>query len=481
MFDETTDVRTIEQMIIHARYMNENGEVTTKFMKILDCLESNDCECDANEISTTISLNADKISGLIVNFIEENDLSYEKLVGLGTDGAAVMVGKENGAVKKIVDRQISKQNANVCKALGQRCAAHKLNLAASKAGNYFPPIVRFKKILHKLHGFYSRSAVRTKGLESVQKLLSESLGASGKVQDPSDTRWLALGKCTLGLKKILPSVLLSLERESEERGDVVAAGLFHMMSKWEFIAILLLLCDILPTVNRLSCQFQEASVDFSQIELYQQATVKALEAKKAKSIYDSNFQSLVESISKNGIKVEVQEEKLSAFNTNVKIPFIDQLTANISGRFQNTHVMEAFAKFADRSNYDPEKQDALCNSVTILTEQFGLETDEALREISDICHYIDALIALQAADDVGPSFVDMMVTSKTALMFPTLSKLAQIYITLPPHTADCERGFSKMKLIKTDARNRMGEDSLDSLMRISINGPPAMFLTIPRL
>ena len=148
----------------------------------------------------------------------------------------------------------------------------------------------------------------------------------------------------------------------------MAAGLFHMMSQWEFIAILLL-CDILPTVNRLSCQFQEASVDFSQIELYQQATVKALEDKKAKSIYDSNFQSLIENISKNGIKVEVQEEKLSAFNT-VKIPFIDQLTANISGRFQNTHVMEAFAKFADRSNYDPEKQDALCNSVTILTEQF---------------------------------------------------------------------------------------------------------------
>ena len=29
-----------------------------------------------------------------------------------------------------------------------------------------------------------------------------------------------------------------------------------------------------------------------------------------------------------------------------------------------------------------------------------------------------------------------------------------------------------MKLIKTDARNRMGEGSLDSLMRISINGPP---------
>ncbi len=51
--------------------------------------------------------------------------------------------------------------------------------------------------------------------------------------------------CILALKRILPSVLISLGRESEERGDIEAAGLYAQMTKYNFLATLLLLCDIL--------------------------------------------------------------------------------------------------------------------------------------------------------------------------------------------------------------------------------------------
>ena len=34
-----------------------------------------------------------------------------------------------------------------------------------------------------------------------------------------------------------------------------------------------------------------------------------------------------------------------------------------------------------------------------------------------------------------------------------------------------ERAFSVMKVIKTDCRNCLGEDHLDDLMRIAIDGP----------
>ena len=201
-----------------------------------------------------------------------------------------MIGRENGAVKKIIDRQISQQQAtNPCKALGQQCLAHKLNLAASKAGNTFPVIVRFKKLLSKLHDFYSRTAIRTKGLETVQKLLSDTLEACGKVNDPSDTRWLALGKCTVALKNILPSVLISLENEGNDRGDVVAAGLYHLLAIWEFLAVLLLLRDVLPTVNRLSKLFQETLINFTKIADSVKGTVSALKAKKDTPVYNLNF------------------------------------------------------------------------------------------------------------------------------------------------------------------------------------------------
>jgi hypothetical protein len=42
---------------------------------------------------------------------------------------------------------------------------------------------------------------------------------------------------------------------------------------------------------------------------------------------------------------------------------------------------------------------------------------------------------------------------------------------LPVSTADCERGFSTMKRIKTAPRNRFKTQTLDMLIRISSEGP----------
>lgn len=134
MFDETTDVSTIEKMVIHTRYVDTQGEVVTMFLKILDCLEGGE--------KVALTLNAETIAGKVTSYMDDKELDYKKLVGLGTDGAAVMVGKQSGAVKKILDKEVSKQPGtdNPYRALGQHCAAHKLNLAASRAGNSFPQI-----------------------------------------------------------------------------------------------------------------------------------------------------------------------------------------------------------------------------------------------------------------------------------------------------------------------------------------------------
>ena len=39
-------------------------------------------------------------------------------------------------------------------------------------------------------------------------------------------------------------------------------------------------------------------------------------------------------------------------------------------------------------------------------------------------------------------------------------------------TADVERTFTQLKLIKTRVRNRMNEKTLDSLLQIAFEGPP---------
>ncbi len=83
------------------------------------------------------------IASKVTQFIEKNKLEYSKLnKGIGMDRTAVMIGRRNGCVKQIIDGQIKKQidlepDTTPCKALGQHCAAHKLNLAESQAGNAF--------------------------------------------------------------------------------------------------------------------------------------------------------------------------------------------------------------------------------------------------------------------------------------------------------------------------------------------------------
>ena len=55
--------------------------------------------------------------------------------------------------------------------------------------------------------------------------------------------------------------------------------------------------------------------------------------------------------------------------------------------------------------------------------------------------------------------------------YPHIMKLWQAVLTIPASTVDCERGFSKQNIIKDIRKSRLGLDTLDALMRISLNGP----------
>ena len=64
MFDETTDISTIEQMVIHVRYVNSDGQIVTRFLKIVECLEPD------SDDEVHLQLNAYKISKKVTNFME---------------------------------------------------------------------------------------------------------------------------------------------------------------------------------------------------------------------------------------------------------------------------------------------------------------------------------------------------------------------------------------------------------------------------
>ena len=63
---------------------------------------------------------------------------------------------------------------------------------------------------------------------------------------------------------------------------------------------------------------------------------------------------------------------------------------------------------------------------------------------------------------------------------PNMSKLAQLWRVLPVHTAGVERAFSQLKLIKTRTRNSMNEHTLNSLLRVTTEGPPVKAVPVQK-
>ena len=49
--------------------------------------------------------------------------------------------------------------------------------------------------------------------------------------------------------------------------------------------------------------------------------------------------------------------------------------------------------------------------------------------------------------------------------------LIEMIRVVPVHSADCERAFSHMKMVKSSIRSRLGQVALTSLLRVQIESP----------
>ena len=482
MFDETTDCSVTEQMVIHCRFLDSKGKLQVRFLKVIDALVS----ADKSNTESVVSLNADVISKCVTDYIEQNQLDYGKLRGIGTDGAAVMIGSKNGAVKKICEHQLNSQGPLKCEAVGQHCSAHRLNLAVSQAGDRVQVIKSFKNTLRQLFDFYNNSAVRSAGLAKIQRILEETLG---KVKEPSSTRWLSIGQSAIRLKGILQSVIVSLDHEGEDRGDARAIGLHKMVTQFNFVATLLLLCDVLPVVNQFSLALQPKMLDHCVLNRSLTSTLVTLKALQStegsclKSL-DTYLKTLE---SAGGVQIKLPkgvtdfEIAKKRFKTSVQSDFLTKLIDNIENRFKESDVFIAFddvfntQRLMDNHNQGPVvvcMEDDIYGkeSVIKLAKRFALDKQDAVKEW---CNFINFACVDSPVDFLKVNLVTELCENQSLkALYPNLSVMAGAYRVIPPHTADCERDFSQLKLIKTDIRNRMKEETLDALMRISIDGPP---------
>ena len=461
LLDETTDCTVTEQLAIHRRYIDGvSGELESHFLKVVDILQPEvalTTESSSTDTATIISTCAETVTKRVCEYMASAGLDMASMRGIGTDGAATMIGCRSGVVTRL--------KSIIPSAVSVHCAAHRLNLVSTHAGNAVPYVKKFGTILRQLYDFFENSAVRTAGLQAVQNLIHES----GKLLAPCSTRWLSIERSVNRLRKCFASVVLSLQREGEERSDAKALGLNNLVTEYRFVCTMLLLCDVLPHVSHLSKCFQTTDCDYSIIPKMVVSTVHAIKQLEAvDGVNLKGLEAFLEQLTNSGIEIKkpshLGEEY---FETSIKRPYLNNLISNLEARFDDKNIMAAF------DIYNPAKLPPLpdnpCakdmetfseygnNHVDSLASQFkGIvaESLECLEEWSSFRQFLkDNFSHLKQAEVVS----NLCSNSSLAAIYPNMSVLARICRVIPIHTADVERTFSQLKLVKTRVRNRMNE------------------------
>ena len=112
--------------------------------------------------------------------LEHDGLSLQNLVGIGVDGANVMVGKHN-SVTAILKKEL--QDLIVVK-----CICHSLHLCAERAAETLPRQLEF--MVREIHNWFAYSFKRIEEDKNLYETINNNRNIK-KVQGLSGTRWLA--------------------------------------------------------------------------------------------------------------------------------------------------------------------------------------------------------------------------------------------------------------------------------------------------
>lgn len=153
--------------------------------------------------------------------------------------------------------------------------------------------------------------------------------------------------------------------------------------------------------------------------------------------------------------------------------FIETVKASLQSRFTDSgdaKILSALSRFFDPqcfSDRTPPSEDMDVIAKHLSVCKVG-EVRECRVELGNFVEFCRA--RLQANPKAFLSSTDVcQVAFRARELFPIVAAAAGRLITAPVSTADCERGFSRQNLIKTDVRSCLKPTTLENLMRLSIN------------
>ncbi|XP_045172073.2 zinc finger protein 862-like [Mercenaria mercenaria] len=318
MLDETCDISIEKKLVIYIRYIKD-GKIRVSYagnQRVTDCT-------------------AEGIKTALVDFLRSKGLMVDddllKIMGLGTDGAAVMVGCRNSVGMKL--KEYNRMMTQV------HCVAHRLNLAASQAGKGIQYMEEYRTYIQTLYRFYADSSVRYDKLKDLQQMLH---GKVKQVPEGTSVRWLSLEAAVKMIYEYFDSIVMSLESDIDLTGK--AAGIYRFVGSAMFLLCTALLIDILTVIGILNLTFQKDHINLSNIRKNVQTTLNSLEGMNITSETVSKTLDDLGGLPVNGEKSRYKNvdicdnQQIRERFSTVREKFINNLKDNINARFPEDHL-----------------------------------------------------------------------------------------------------------------------------------------------
>lgn len=406
--------------------------------------------------------------------------------GQGYDGASNMRGEFNGLKALILKDNPSAHYIH--------CFAHQLQLVIVAVAKKHAGVKSFYEYLSMVVTTVSASCKRKDMLREEKKARVEKEILEGEIKTgkglnqevslarAGDTRWGSHHRTIISLLRLFPEVVTVLQYVKED-GDCSqqrtnAKGILSYFKKLEFVFYMHLMGDILSYTNALSKHLQQKGKDLLEAANLINGTKRALN-----TLRQNGFEPMLEKVTLfckkyNITMLDMTESYGNPRNRKNVITNRHHFEVDIFNEVLDMQIQELGNRFSEVttsliknmsglnpcngfSKFDPSKILAFAEMYPddFTTQEIGT----LLGDIESFRHTIsddDNFENLKGISDLGR----VMVETGTHSSCPLVYRAVKLALLLPVATATVERCFSKLKLVKTDLRNRMGPEFLNNAM-----------------
>ena len=469
--DESTDISNTKKLILYVRLLDPDTFIASTHFIGNITVEGSSCT-------------AEVLFNLIIQFLEEKKIDISKVIGFGSDGAAVMTGSKNGVATRF--------RSKCPHIVSIHCMAHRLNLCTSQASRNIPYMKQFEETFTQLYRFFEKSANREAELKEIQKVLDSP---ELKVREVHEIRWLAFYDALTAVFHSYRALVKYFKKHDKSKN---VQEILEKLTDYRFVSVMHIMMDIIPHLSQLCLLLQKSDLDIAAVKPAIQNTLACIKkVESGDTVYQRELREKLKTTSVGEkVKLTYKEIEVKIHRSTVKKAkddidkirkdFASELKHQITRRFptESQNIADAFDVLGLRNmaflstteleTYGVDKIEQLCN-------HFGKE--KAVKEL--ISAPIINTSQVLAEWNLAKSIIKQEKYPRNRMMelwqlvyqhhketFPNLLKLAAIAMVMPYQTDDCERGFSEQNQTKTKLRNRLEQRSLCILMMIKLEGPP---------